>query len=175
MLFLLFIVTACQTDDTTRETVVREKQQEKKETSLTQIAAETATKVNKPVSWDPGVATTDLMLPLENSRPRTTDVTHVMLHFMSNGVNQPDDPFNMNDIRSIFTDYGVSAHYVIDRKGHIYRFVGEGRVAFHAGSGNISGYPQYKDNMNDYSIGIELLAIGTRKEMVAMIPGFPYD
>ncbi|OLO38170.1 hypothetical protein BTR23_11795 [Alkalihalophilus pseudofirmus] len=169
------MVTACLPNDTTRETVDREKQQEKKEASTTQISAETATKENKPVSWNTGVATTDFMPPLENSSPRTTDVTHVMLHFMSNGANKPDDAFNMNDIRSIFIDYGVSAHYVIDRKGQIYRLLGEDRVAFHAGSGNIPGYPKYKDNMNDYSIGIELLAIGTREEMVAMIPGFPYD
>ncbi len=139
---------------------------------------ETSTKQTKEVIFtveSPEVPMTDLLLPSENSRPRITDVTHVMIHFMSNGLNKPHDPYNIKGIEAIFTNYGVSAHYVIDRSGNIYRFVTEDRVAFHAGKGELPGFPEYKDKMNDYSIGIELLAIGTREEMLMMSPGFPYD
>ncbi|MGY3716986.1 N-acetylmuramoyl-L-alanine amidase [Sutcliffiella cohnii] len=128
-----------------------------------------------PTSYNAGISMTDSLLPSANSRERTTNVTHVMVHFMSNGLNKPNDPFHIQDIRSLFTSYGVSAHYVIDRNGAVYRFVPEDRVAFHAGKGNLKGFPAYKDKMNDYSIGIELLAIGTKQEMLSMIPNFPYD
>ena len=128
-----------------------------------------------PTSYNAGISLTDSLLPSANSKERTTDVTHVMIHFMSNGLNKPNDPFRIQDIRSLFTSYGVSAHYVIDRNGTVYRFVPEDRVAFHAGKGSLKGFPEYKDKMNDYSIGIELLAIGTKQEMLSMIPNFPYD
>ncbi|WP_100333143.1 N-acetylmuramoyl-L-alanine amidase [Bacillus alkalisoli] len=81
----------------------------------------------------------------------------------------------MKDIRHLFIQYGVSAHYVIDRNGIIHRFVKEDRVAFHAGPGNLPGLPHVANKMNDYSSGIELLAIGTRHEMLTMLPNFPYD
>lgn len=123
----------------------------------------------------PNLPMIDTLLPKGNSRERETDVTNVMIHFMSNGAVNSKAPYNMKDIRSIFTKYGVSAHYVIDRNGTIHRFVSEDRVAFHAGKGNLPGHPHLKDKMNDYSIGIELLAIGTREEMLAIIPNFPYD
>ncbi|MDT8858834.1 N-acetylmuramoyl-L-alanine amidase [Alkalihalobacillus sp. MEB130] len=121
-----------------------------------------------------GVQTEDRFLPLENSRPRV-DVTHIMLHFMSNAANKPNEPYEIDDAYSLFLEYGVSAHYVIDREGSIHRFVPEERAAFHAGKGNLPDYPHYKDRLNDYSIGIELLAIGTEEEMLAMIPGLRYD
>lgn len=132
-------------------------------------------KIQQAQIYEPGIAVTDILLPLANSRPRTSKATHVVIHFMSNGLNRPDDPYNIKDIESIFKRYGFSAHYVIDRKGKIYRFVSEERVAFHAGKGDLPGFPEYKDKMNDYSIGIELLAIGTREEMLQMIPNFPYN
>ncbi|MDQ0339993.1 N-acetyl-anhydromuramyl-L-alanine amidase AmpD [Caldalkalibacillus uzonensis] len=117
----------------------------------------------------------DMLLPAQNSRPRTEAITHVIIHFMSNVSRKPHDPYNMEDIYSIFEEYGFSAHYVIGRDGEIYRLVPEDRVAFHAGSGNLPDFPEYKNKLNDYSIGIELLAIGTREEMSAMISGDTYD
>ncbi|MDQ0232133.1 N-acetylmuramoyl-L-alanine amidase [Metabacillus malikii] len=109
------------------------------------------------------------ILPDENSKPRTTPITHVLIHFSSNVVNNPKNPFIVNDIRQVFIDYGVSAHYLIDRNGKIHQFVPENRVAYHAGKGNLKAFPQYRDKMNDYSIGIELMAIGTKEEMSIMM------
>jgi N-acetyl-anhydromuramyl-L-alanine amidase AmpD len=118
---------------------------------------------------------TDMILPADDFRPRTTEITRIMVHFSSNALNNPRNPYDINDIYSIFKGNGVSVHYVIGRDGHIYRMVPEDMVAFHAGKGDLPGFPQYKDHMNDYSIGIELLAIGTRKEMLHMIPALRYD
>jgi len=46
----------------------------------------------------------------------------------------------------------VSAHYVVDRDGTVYRCVPDDRRAWHAGGSVLAG----RDNVNDFSIGIEL-------------------
>ena len=115
------------------------------------------------------------LLPMGNSRMRTAPITHVMIHFTSNVLNNHVDPYQIEDIYSIFKEYEVSAHYVIDRDGTIYLFVGEGRVAYHAGKGNIISEVINVASMNDKSIGIELLAIGTKEEMVPLITEETYD
>lgn len=113
----------------------------------------------------PIIETTPLVLPEENSRPRRSTITHVMLHFISNATSNPTNPYNVDEITAILAEYGVSTHYMIDREGTIYSLVPENRVAFHAGKGILSDFPMWKDRLNDYSIGIELMAIGTEEEM----------
>ncbi|MCY9512279.1 hypothetical protein M5W68_01620 [Paenibacillus larvae] len=61
----------------------------------------------------------DWLLPLKNSEERTKDITHVMIHFISNAVQKPKDPYQENDIYNIFNDYGLSSHYMINRNGDI--------------------------------------------------------
>jgi N-acetyl-anhydromuramyl-L-alanine amidase AmpD len=117
----------------------------------------------------------DFRLPLQNSKVRTENITHVMIHFVSNAGVKPHDPYNVKDVYRIFVDYGISAHYMIGRNGDIYKLVDEGRVAFHSGKGSLPGFPAYQNKMNEYSIGIELLAVGTRDEMLPMISGATYD
>lgn len=117
----------------------------------------------------------DYLLPLENSETRSTLISHVMLHFSSNVTEKPHTPYQVDDIHKIFMDYGVSAHYVIDREGVIYKFVQEDRIAYHAGSGSLSRFPAYENKLNAYSIGIELLAIGTKEEMSTFITEDTYD
>lgn len=69
----------------------------------------------------------------------------------------------------------MSSHYVIDREGKIVRFVPEERAAYHAGIGSLPGFPELDDNLNDHSVGIELLAMGSREEMAGYITGEAYD
>lgn len=114
-------------------------------------------------------------LPSQNSKVRTEKVTHVMIHFISNASIKPQDPYKIQDIYRIFVNSGVSSHYMIGRDGAIYRLVGEDRVAFHAGKGSLPGFPTHRNKMNEYSIGIELLAIGTRDEMLPVMSGKKYD
>lgn len=111
---------------------------------------------------------------LFHSEPRSTPITHVVIHFISNAANKPQEPYNVRDIQKIFSDYGVSSHYIIGRNGEIYHVVPENRVAFHAGKGEITSFPHYKDKLNLYSIGIELMAIGTKEEMRSMISDTVY-
>ncbi|AQZ48569.1 N-acetylmuramoyl-L-alanine amidase [Paenibacillus larvae subsp. larvae] len=117
----------------------------------------------------------DWLLPLKNSEERTKDITHVMIHFISNAVQKPKDPYQENDIYNIFNDYGLSSHYMINRNGDIYRLVNENRAGYHAGKGSLPGFPEYTDKMNEYSIGIELFAIGTWEEMSIMMSKENYD
>lgn len=64
------------------------------------------------------------------------------------------DPYSVSGIIKEYTDYGVSAHYLIDRKGKIYRLVEDKNIAYHAGA---SQMPDNRKNVNDFSIGIEMM------------------
>ncbi|TDK58133.1 LysM peptidoglycan-binding domain-containing protein [Bacillus salipaludis] len=121
------------------------------------------------------VSIRDLYLPLQNSKPRTEIVTHVVIHFISNAASKPNDPYNIQDVYRIFLNNGVSSHYLIGRSGEVYRLVDENRVAYHAGKGNLPGFPSYQNRLNEYSIGIELLAIGTRDEMLPLMSAQTYE
>lgn len=121
------------------------------------------------------VAIQNYYLALQNSKPRTENITHVAIHFISNAANNPRNPYNVQDIYRIFLNGGVSTHYLIGRNGEIYRLVDENRVAYHAGKGSLPGFPGYENRLNEYSIGIELMAIGTRDEMLPFFPSQAYD
>lgn len=121
------------------------------------------------IKWDSDLNTTDMLLPNKNSKPRHTPPTHIVLHFISNAYNNQKNPYEINDIYSLLKEYELSSHYVIGRDGEIYLFTPENRVAYHAGSGELSNYPKYENKLNNYSIGIEILAIGTKEEMIPII------
>lgn len=64
-------------------------------------------------------------------------------------------PFLLENILSVFRAYGVSAHYIIDRKGNVFSLVDEQNIAFHAG---VSVFPDgATKGANERSIGIELM------------------
>lgn len=134
----------------------------------------TAEKSTSPIV-KAGIPLSMALLPTNNSEQRTTPITHVVTHFTSNAANNPKNPYQVQDIRQLFIDYGVSAHYLIGRNGEIYQLVSENRVAYHAGKGNLASYPQYKDKLNAHSIGIELMAIGTEEEMSLMMDDSVYN
>ena len=106
---------------------------------------------------------------------RQGETTHIVIHFISNVIENRTDPFIIADILRIFQDYGVSAHYLIDRDGTIHPVVPENHVAFHAGQGYLAGFPEYEDNLNQHSIGIELLGIGTQEEMSQFLTAAEYN
>jgi N-acetyl-anhydromuramyl-L-alanine amidase AmpD len=110
------------------------------------------------------------LLAVEGPNKRSTargarQVTHVVLHFMSNVVQNPHDPYNIEQVRQLFVGYKLSSHYIIGRDGLVLKLVEEDRVAWHAGKGFLDDFPEYTNKLNSYSIGIEFLAIGARDEM----------
>lgn len=126
-------------------------------------------KINSNINWNTNTNAINMLLPSANYENRTELTTHILLHFISNAYNSPRSPYDINAIYSILRDYELSSHYIIDRDGQIYIFTPENMVAYHAGSGNISGLPSYSNKLNQHSIGIELLGIGTREEMIPVI------
>lgn len=111
-------------------------------------------------------AEVDYLLPLTDfSRDRQYPPEFVMIHFSSAVLLDRNDPYNMDAIRSIFEDYEVSTHYIIDREGKVTCYIPENLVAYHAGYGTWDDDPKYLDLMNEYAIGIELAAIGSQKDM----------
>ena len=99
----------------------------------------------------------------------------VMIHFCSAVVSNPEDPYDLQSVRQTFVKADVSIHYLIDREGNIYCYVPENRVAWHAGPGDWQGIEKYKNNMNRYSIGIELMAIGSYEDMSIYLTKEQYD
>lgn len=129
----------------------------------------------KNQKYIPNFRTIPLYLPEENYGHRKELVTHAVIHFSSYAAITPENPYNVMDIYRTFADYGVSAHYLIDRDGEIYQMVPEDKVAYHAGKGGLVHLPEYKDKLNHYSIGIEILAIGTEEEMLPMLSRETYQ
>ena len=119
---------------------------------------------------------TKRLLPQNRSSRRKHDrITHVVIHFMSNVIQNPDNPYDVDEVIKIFEDHPLSAHYIIDREGQIFQLVEENRRAFHAGKGRLDDFPNYTNNLNEFSIGIEMLAIGTPEEMAKFISSGRYD
>jgi len=88
------------------------------------------------------------------------NIDTVVIHF-SSAVNI--DPSHWADpalVQQIFRDNHVSAHYLIDRAGEVYRLVAERDIAWHAGGSQMPA-PDNRRNVNRFSLGIELIATRT--------------
>ncbi len=84
------------------------------------------------------------------SSKRTIDT--VVLH--SSYDPEGKDPYSVSAVMKIWESYGVVPHYMIDRKGNVYRLVDDANIAYHAG---VSKMPDGRTDVNNFSIGIEIL------------------
>lgn len=102
--------------------------------------------------------------PHANERPLAGSIDMIILH----AISLPDGKFQTQHIHNLFLgcldcaahpdfaalrDTNVSAHFVVQRDGHICQFVPTGKRAWHAGESTWLG----RDNCNDYAIGIEMI------------------
>src|SRR4051794_19659947 len=94
------------------------------------------------------------LMPLTHSstRPATQSVDTIVLHFSSDCIRHPDDPFNVDRVINIYEKANVSAHYLIDRDGNILHLIDEKRAAWHAGKGSLP-WDRNRTAMNSSSIG----------------------
>ncbi len=76
----------------------------------------------------------------------------MVLHSSYN--NQGGDRYSVDRVIDIWKSYDVAPHYMIDRKGAIYRLVEDEDIAYHAGK---SKMPDGRTNVNGFSIGVEIL------------------
>ena len=89
---------------------------------------------------------------------RESDVVDtVVFHYISALEINPSNPYDLKSVLEIFITYGVSCHYLINREGHIYQLVPEDKRAWHCG-GSIMPGPDLREGVNEFSIGIELMA-----------------
>jgi hypothetical protein len=82
--------------------------------------------------------------------PRTIDT--VVLHASYDAIG--NNPYSVDGVIAEWKSYSVAPHYLIDRKGNVFRLVADENIAYHAG---VSKMPDGRTNVNDFSIGIELL------------------
>ena len=136
-----------------------------------------ATTTTTTTATKPQVAVTeDLLTPAEDySWERTEKITHIVVHFISAVNVDANDPYNYQTIRQIFVDGKVSAHYLLDREGRTTALVAEDRAAWHAGKGSWDDDERYTNAMNKYSIGIEIMNIGTFADMEQYLTRAEYD
>lgn len=64
------------------------------------------------------------------------------------------DEHSLEKVLNIYKSYGVLPHYIIDREGKVYRLVADKNIAYHAG---ISKVPDGREDVNNFSIGIEII------------------
>lgn len=132
------------------------------------------TEAPQPITVSP-LAIEQFLEPLADySWEREFAPEYVMLHFTSAVVLSKDDPYNMETVRNIFVDGGISIHYIIDRDGSIRCYIPEDRAAWHAGKGTFAEDARLTDAMNKYSIGIEILAIGSESDMAQYLTAAEY-
>ncbi len=98
----------------------------------------------------------------------------VMIHFTSAITLDKKNPYDIEKNRGIFEDYEIGINYIIDRDGKILCYLPENRAAWHAGAGEWNGDPKYTNLMNKYSIGIEVLAIGSQNDMEQYLSSYEY-
>jgi hypothetical protein len=80
----------------------------------------------------------------------------MVIHSTYNAIG--GDEFDVNQVVEEYHQAGVSPHYVVARDGTVYQLVHEKDIAWHAG---VSKMPKDdRTNINDFSIGIEM--IGTK-------------
>jgi len=82
----------------------------------------------------------------------------IIIHSSYNSLE--GDAYDVDAIIDIYEQYGVAAHYLIGRDGKVYRLVEDRNIAYHAG---VSQVPDGRKNVNDFSIGIELVNTKTDK------------
>ena len=70
-----------------------------------------------------------------------------------------NEPYSVSGVIAEYKSYGVSPHYIVDRKGSVIRLVEDKNIAYHAGE---SEMPDGRTGVNAFSIGIEMLT--TKKD-----------
>lgn len=93
-----------------------------------------------------------------NHRPAGAIIDTLIVHSMyAPGAQDPLDALeciNTLDLNK------VSAHYLIDRKGQVFQLVNEQERAWHAGQSKLPYDFDARENVNNFSIGVELIATG---------------
>lgn len=108
--------------------------------------------VGKREATSAGISITDRLVSFGFERRASRDIDTVIVHSSYDALG--NDPYSVSGVIDEYRQAGVSPHYLIDRKGTIYRLVEDRDVAYHAG---VSEMPDGRTGVNGFSIGIEVL------------------
>ena len=106
----------------------------------------------KPVASDDAPSIRDRLVSFGYAESSGRSIDTAVLHSSYN--NQGGDRYSVDKVIDIWKSYDVAPHYMIDRKGTIYRLVEDEDIAYHAGN---SKMPDGRTGVNEFSIGIEIL------------------
>ena len=93
----------------------------------------------------------------ERANQSSTAIDTIVIHYTSAIFLEKSKPYTLDNLLYLFCSYSVSSHYLIARTGKIMQLVPEEKKAWHAG-GSIMPAPDLRTNVNEFSIGIELVA-----------------
>ena len=99
---------------------------------------------------------TDRLLPFFNERPSGSRIDTIVIHSMFDSRGK--DPFSVDGCFGALTESKVAPHYSIDRTGAVIRSVAEEARAWHAGQSKMPFNDDKREGVNDFSVGIELIA-----------------
>lgn len=96
-----------------------------------------------------------ISLPHFSDRPKEIAIDTIIIHscYAPNTL----DPFSVQESCKLFNDHKVSPHYIIDRNGGIFELVAESAKAWHAGESKLPYSDDAREQVNDFSIGIEII------------------
>lgn len=86
------------------------------------------------------------------SKSNGRSIDTIIIHSSYNALSS--DPYDVSRLIEEYKQYGVSPHYLIDRKGNVYQLVGDQNIAYHAG---VSKMPDGRTDVNSFSLGIEMM------------------
>jgi N-acetyl-anhydromuramyl-L-alanine amidase AmpD len=112
---------------------------QQKTESTAQQTKNTSQIINRFVSWG-----------FQKATGRKIDTIIIHSTYDASG----NDPYSIDGIIAEYKQYGVSPHYLIARDGTIYHLVADQNIAYHAG---VSKMPDGRTDVNDFSIGIEMV------------------
>lgn len=98
--------------------------------------------------------------PSSNYNERSTKVDTIVLHYTAADLRP-----SLEHLCNPKGTNRVSAHYVVDRDGTVYRLVPESKRAWHAGFSNWKG----RKDLNNNSVGIEIINLGNEQYPNAQI------
>ena len=95
------------------------------------------------------------LLPHYDQRPENTEINTIVIHSLcSTCEGRESDP---QECIAELDKHEVAAHYLIDIEGNITQLVEEKNRAWHAGDSKLPKEHGGIENVNDFSIGIELI------------------
>lgn len=95
-------------------------------------------------------------LPHFNERPIGVVIDTIVIHSIYS--TEGTDPFSPHSCIALLDTHCVAAHYLITRSGEIIRLVPDECRAWHAGKSCMPFSDDSRTEVNDFSIGIELVA-----------------